>query len=666
MSILSIGVTGLNAAQLGLMTTQHNITNVSTDGFSRQRTIQATNIPVGTGSGFIGQGVNVSTIERQYNSFLVGQVNSAQTSVSELDTLYQQISQIDNMLADQSAGLSPALQEFFRGVQDVAANPSLLPSRQSMISSAEAMVSRFRSLDERLTNMYSGVNEQITSTVSSINTYSQQIAELNQRIVLARASGDQPPNDLLDQRDQLVAELNELIEVRTVTNTDGTFNVFFGRGQPLVLGNQVSTLVARPSSADLSRYTVAFQIGATVQEIPESIIDGGALSGLFRFRNEALEPAMNEMGRVAATIALTVNAQHSLGQDLLGQVTGDAAFEDELFTISAPRVVANTLNAGSGALSLNFISPPPSNGTNFFTNLSGHDYRLTFGAGSTFSITDLDTGTVVVPSTAVPATNVQFDGLTLDVSAAGAAGDTFLLQPTREVSRNMAMNSVIAGDPRLIAAALPVRTEAANTNSGSALVGNSAVAMGYSLANLPRTLTYSSAAGGTLSNFPNGTVSVTSAGVTTTYPITAPGDTVPYTSGATISFDGVSFSVSGTPVNGDQFTVSRNLSGTADSRNMLAIGKLQAQNTVAGGTATYQSAYARLVSDNGNLTREIKVTGEAQSALLKQAQDVRNALSGVNLDEEAANLIRYQQAFQASAKMIDIGSRLFDTILSIR
>lgn len=662
MGLIGVGVTALNAAQLGLMTAQHNISNSNTDGYSRQRTIQQSNVAVGTGAGFIGQGVSVSTITRQYSSFLSNQVNTAQSSVSELDSFLAQITQIDNMLADQSSGMSPALQDFFRGVQDVAANPALLPSRQSMISSAEALVSRFRSLDDRLSNMFSGVNEQIITTVSSINTYAQQVAEVNQRIVLARSSGDQPPNDLLDQRDQLITDLNKLIEVRTTTNSDGTYSVFFGRGQQLVVGNQASALVARPSAADNSRYVVAYQVGNTVQELPESILTGGSLTGLVRFRSEALDPAMNDLGRVATSLALTVNAQHALGQDLLGNVSGDAGFEDDFFAISTPKVTGNTLNTGSAAFSLDFITPPPNNGTNFYTDLTGHDYRLTFGAGGAYTVRDLSNNTNVL-TVAAPGTGTQtFDGLTLNVTTAGASGDSFIFQPTREVARNIAIEAAIAADPRLIAAATPVRTSAPTTNSGSATIGSSAVSTGYSLANLPLTLDYS---GGNLSGFPNGTVTVTSGGTTTNYTITAPTDTVPYTSGATINVDGISFVISGSPINGDEFAISRNTSGTSDGRNILAIGQLQAQGTSAGGTATFQAAYARLVSDNGNLTREIKVTSEAQTALLKQANDARDALSGVNLDEEAANLIRFQQAYQAAAKMIDIGGKLFDSILAI-
>ena len=664
--LFSVGLTGLRAAQLGLLTTEHNISNASTPGYSRQRIVQSTNSPILTGAGFVGQGTSVSTIERLYSQTLVNQVNAAQSNVGELDEYYTQIKQIVNMLADPNSGLSPALQDFFRGVQAVAANPASLSSRQAMISSAQSLTTRFQSMETRMNELYEGVGAEITTTVGSINSYAQQVAELNQRIILAQASGDLPANDLLDQRDQLVTELNELVEVSTRVDSDGSYSVFYGNGQQLVIGNQVTKLVAQASAEDLTRIVVAVDTPSGAQELPESLITGGSLAGLLKFRSETLDRATNDIGRVAASMALTLNAQHALGQDLLGQVSADAVFEDDFFELGSLRTAGNSLNTGSAALTLNFIAPPPNNGSNFYTDLTGHDYRLVFGAGGAYTVTDLEDNSTVL-TVAAPGTGTQqFDGLSLNITTAGAAGDSFLLQPTIDAARNITVNAVIAGDPRLIAAAMPVRTEVPSTNSGSAMIGSSVVSTGYVLTNLPRNLSYASAAGGTLANFPNGTVTVTSGGTTTSYTITAATDTVPYVSGATISFNGISFAISGTPLNGDQFSIARNLSGTADNRNMLAMGKLQTQNTVAGGAATYQSAYSRLVSDVGNKTREIQVTGEAQSALLKQSQNARDSLSGVNLDEEAANLLRYQQAYQASAKALDIGSKLFDVILALR
>lgn len=646
--IISIGISGIRAAQMGLMTTEHNITNASTPGYSRQRVIQTTNIPIATGSGFVGQGTNVSAIERMYSQTLVNQINTAQAKVSELDAYYAQIKQIDNMLADPNAGLSPALQDFFRGVQDVVANPSLLASRQSMISSAQALVARFQSMESRLTELYEGVGTQISTTVATINSYAQQIGELNQRIVLAQAATLAPANDLLDQRDHLMAELNKLVEVKATINSDGSYNVFFGTGQQLVVGPNVTELVAQASYADITRIVVGIKTGGAVQELPESLITGGELAGLVRFRSETLDRTSNDVGRLAATLALTMNAQHALGQDLLGQVSGEGSFANDLFTLAGPRTTANSLNTGGASLSASFVTPPPVSSTgNFYTNLTNSDYRLSYD-GANYTLTRLNdnqswsNASLAALSTAVGTS----EGFTLALGGAMNAGDSFTVMPTKFAARGIEVNASVAADPRLIAAAMPVRTSVDSANTGSATVTAGSVGVGYSLGALPVTVTYD-ALNGELTGFPGGPVAYNPAGTT-------------------VSFNGISFQISGTPLDGDEFVIARNNGAVSDSRNALALVQLQTQGTVAGGTANFQIAYSRLVSDAGNKTREIQVTGTAQSALLTQAKNAREALSGVNLDEEAANLLRYQQAYQASAKAIQIGTQLFDVILSIR
>lgn len=733
--IISIGISGLNAAQLGLQTTEHNIANASTPGFSRQRIQQSTQAPVLTGAGFVGQGTTVSTVERLYNGLLVNQVNTAQTSVSELESYYMQIKQIDNMLADPNSGLSPALQDFFTGVQQVSANPSSLSARQAMVSSAQALISRFHGLESRLSELDSSANEQITSTVSTINSYAQQIGNLNQRIVLAQAASTAPANDLLDQRDQLVGELNKLVQVKTNTNSDGTFNVFFGNGLQLVVGNQVNTLVAQASYADITRMAVGIQSAGSVQELPESMLTGGTLGGVLKFRSETLDKAANELGRVAATLAQTFNAQNGLGQDLLGQIVGDASFVGSFFSVSQPTVGANSLNTGSATVSASFVSPPPvagnytlsldgagttytltrqSDGTQWsaaslaaldaavpstegltlssaslaagqstlvrnatadtasaYTNLTNSNYRLEYD-GTNYTLTRLsdDTQWSNASLTTLSTTVAASEGFQISSVGAVAAGDSFLIYPTKDAARNISVNSTIAADPRLIAAAMPLRTGSATTNTGTAQISAGTTVPGFAATSLPAaglSLTYSSGTGtfSISAGFPAGTnVSVTAGGTTTIYPASGP---IPYSAtGTTLSFAGLSFTISGTPNNGDVFTLARNAAGVSDGRNALALAKLQTQNTTAGGTATYQSTYARLVGDVGNKSREIQVTGDAQQALLKQAQSARDSFSGVNLDEEAANLIRFQQAYQASAKMLDIGSKLFDVLLAIR
>ena len=662
--LINSAISGMQAAQLGLQTAEHNITNQGTAGYNRQRTVQATNTAMLTGSGFIGQGTHVATVSRMYDSFLYEQVNRAQTTSSQLDSYYSQIVQIDNMLADTSAGLSPALQSFFTGLQSVAANPSLTSSRQSMISSAQALVSRFQSLEDRFSQMYDGVNSQLTTQVATVNSYAQQIAELNQTIVVAQASINQPANDLLDQRDQLVSELNKLIKVSTTTNSDGTFNVFVGTGQQLVVGTQVSTLTAQPSSSDPARYVVALKNASSTQELPESLIAGGSIGGLLQFRSETLDTAANELGRVAVSLALTFNAQYSLGQDLIGQTNNDAAFISEFFTVPSPKVVANSLNpATSPTVTVSYITPPPYDG-NFYTNLTSSDYRLD-SDGTNLTLTRLSDNVSWSGNAAVIGGIAESQGFSISSSGAYVAGSSYIIQPTKDAARNIGVNSTIAADGRLIAAAAPIRTATGSANTGNAAISAGSVFTGYSTASITPalTLTYS---GGGLTGFPAAAfpVTVTVNGVATAgSPFSA--DPVTYTSGATVTFAGMSFQISGTPKDGDTFVVSKNTSGTSDNRNALLLGQLQTQSTMSGKTTNYQTAYAELVSDVGNKTRQLKVTGDAQGALLEQAQSARESLSGVNLDEEAANLIRYQQAYQASAKALQIGTTLFDALLGI-
>lgn len=729
--LYSIGITGMNAAQLGVVTTEHNISNATNAGYNRQRTQQGTNVSIATGAGFIGQGTHVTTIERMYSRFLSGQVNRAQTGVSEYDAYYAEIAQIDNMLADANSGISPALQEFFKAGQQVTANPASMSARQSMISSAETLVARFQGVEGRLNELAEGVNGQIGDVISNINSYSRQIAELNERIVVAESSVQQPANDLRDQRDQLVADLNKLVRVQVNEDSNGSYNIFVGTGQQLVVGTEVQEMKAIASAADITTIVVGLKTAnGTLQELPDGLITGGQLGGLLRFRSEALNPAFNQLGRMAASMALTFNAQHALGQDLLGQAAGQGNFQGNFFTISSPIVLSNANNTGTADIQASFINPPPINGhytldngvttagsytltrisdgqqwsgatlaalqaalpagegltvtgatvgagntvqlansaaqsANPYTNITDSDYSLNF-VGGNYTLTRLNDNTQWTAASlpALSAMMENSEGFSLNLAAgAVAAGDTFLIQPTRSISRNLAVNTTIANDPRLVAAGMPVRSNLGLANTGNAWIANTRTIAGYSptATALPFTLTYNS---GNLSGFPAGAnVTVTVGGTTTTYS----GGTIPYApaTGAQISINGIAFDLAGTPGNGDTFVIESNAGGTADGRNILALGKLQTQKTISGGKASYQDAYAQLVSDNGNLTRQVEVTGKAQQALFEQANSRREAMSGVNLDEEAANLIRYQQAYQASAKMLEIGSKLFETLLSL-
>ncbi|HAN55160.1 MAG TPA: flagellar hook-associated protein FlgK [Betaproteobacteria bacterium] len=641
-NILSIGQSALAAAQAGISTTGNNIANAATPGYSRQVVVQSAALPQNYGYGFLGQGAQIDTVKRIYNDFQAIQVRATQSTNSSQSTYATQMQQVDNMLADPSAGLSSALQDFFKGVQDLAANPASAPSRQAALSSGQSLATRFQGLNGQLTQMNQGVNSQIASSVGVINTYAQKIAQLNDAITLAQgAANGQPANDLLDQRDQLMMDLSKEINATVVKQDDGKYNVFIGNGQPLVIGNQTFALKTTVSPTDQGRTEVAYATNGNTVIMGENSLTGGNLGGLLAFRSQSLDPAQNALGRVAIGLASTFNAQHRLGQDLNGNMGGD------FFTVASPRVTASSANAGTGALTATISNA---------SALTASDYRLNFD-GTNYNLTRLTDG-VITQITTSPQT---VDGVSLSLAGTMVAGDSFLIRPTVDGAK--AFNVAIS-DTSLIAAAAPIRSAAISTNTGTGSISAGAVDAAY-LATppvLPTTLTYSTGTPDVLNVSPATSVTVTSGGTSTTY---AAGASVPYTAGATVSFGGVSFTLSGAPANGDAFTISSNTGGVGDNRNALLLGALQTSNTLASGTTTYQGGYSQLVSSVGNKTNELNVSSTASGNLLTSMVQAQQSVSGVNLDEEATNLLRYQQAYQAAGKVMQIASQLFNTLLTL-
>jgi flagellar hook-associated protein 1 FlgK len=648
MSTLSIGVTGLNAANVGLTTTSHNIANTSTPGYNRQVIVQSSNFSVLTGAGFIGQGTHVETVKRIYSQFLSNQVLSAQTGAAEMDSYLQQISQIDNILADNTSGLSTAMSAFFSGVQSVAANPASIPSRQSMLSTAQALVSRFQTLAQRVSEIREGVNSQITSEVSLISSYAGQIADINQRILLAQAgSQNQQPNDLLDQRDQLISDLNQQVRVTTVTQSDGTMNVFFGNGQPLVVGTDAFSLSAIAALDDPERMVVVDKMpGGTTIQVPESQITGGVLGGLIGFRATSLDSAQNALGRIAVALTQTFNDQHRLGQDLTGALGGD------FFSVSNPTTYSSSLNTGSGLLTGTFSSTAAA-------NLTTSDYRLSYD-GTAYTLTRMsDNQTWSGASAAAVATSAN-QGFDLALAGTANAGDSFKIEPTRSGASSIA---VVVNDTRNIAAAAPMRSAAAlaNTGTGTISAGSVINTTALPIVSGQYTLTYDAT-----NHWFAVTVPTTVGSPPVAPPAVANIAFNPATqSSVTATINGMSFTFAGAPAGGDVFTISANSNGVSDNRNAVALANLQTAQTMAGASTTYLGAYAQLVGEVGSKAREVKTVGASQTALAETAVAAQQEMSGVNLDEEAANLMRYQQAYQAAAKVIEISSKIFDSILAL-
>jgi flagellar hook-associated protein 1 FlgK len=539
-SILSIGQSALTAAQVGINTTGHNIANAATPGYNRQVVVQSAAQAQNFGFGFLGQGVDVTSVNRVYNEFLGNQVQSAQTTLSGLDSYYSQIQQIDSLLADPTIGLSAAIDGFFAGLQDVSSNPTSIPARETALSTAESLASSFQSLSGYFEDIERSLNGQIQASVSEINSLGAQIAQLNDAIGTAEGATGQPPNDLLDQRDQLLLELNKLVKV-TVVEQGSDYNVFIGNGQPLVVGTTASSLATVASSTNPEKTEVAFLASnGSLIPLTGSALTGGELGGLLDFRTESLEPAQNELGLVAIGLADTFNTLHQSGYGLDGS-TGNA-----FFTAGLPDVGEDSNNTGNAVIGAVISST---------SALTTSDYTLQYD-GANYTVTRLSDNTVTTFAS-FPQT---IDGVTLNLaSGAAAAGDSFLIRPTVNGASGF---GVAITDPAQLAAA------------------------------------------------------------------GAPG-------------------------------------AVGDNSNALLLTGLQTSQTLGNGTLTYQDAYAQMVSQIANKTSELAMSSSVASSILSEATLAMQSESGVNLDEEAANLLRYQQAYQAAGKLMQIASDLFDVLLSI-
>jgi flagellar hook-associated protein 1 FlgK len=640
-SMFFTGLSGLNAAQAALVTTGHNTANVNTAGYSRQTAQVASSGGIYSPSvGFFGSGVKVTDVTRSYDQYLASQLNQAQSLNQSLTTYYTQISQIDNLLANQTAGLAPQLQTLFTNVQAVANTPADPSARQQLISSSQALANQFRSMDQYLVSLNANVNDQVIGAVDQINTYAEQIASLNKQVaMLGNAMGGQAPNDLLDQRDQLVNELGKLVGTKLVVQDGGQYNVFIGNGQTLVLGDKATRLAAVSSSRDPSQTTIATvnAVGNAV-EVQESVLTGGSLGGLLQFRNETLSNAQNSLGRIAISLAETFNAQQKLGMDLNGELGED------FFSQASPGVISNSRNTGTLALTAAFSDA---------SQLTTSDYRLDVTAGPAYKLTRLsdNQNLSLAPGFpgAAPANTTTFDGVTLTfASGTAVAGDSFLIQPTRTGARDL---TVQISDPAKVAAASPIITGNTSGNQGSGAINAGSVDASYLAVAEPLgstgtvTLTYDSASN-VLSGFPDGS-------------------TLAYIPGGAITFNGIKVSISGAPANGDTFTIGKNTGGVSDGSNALLLGALQNKKTMGGSTASFSDAYGQLVSTVGNKARQVQIANTAQTSLSMQIRSAQQSVSGVNQDEETANLLMFQQMYQANAKVIQTASTMFDAVLGI-
>ncbi|MBE5223004.1 flagellar hook-associated protein FlgK [Pectobacterium aquaticum] len=557
-NLINTAMSGLKGAQAALSTVSNNISNQAVTGYSRQNTIIEQAISSSTSAGYMGNGVNVVSIDRQYNEFITNQLRSAQTTSSSVTAYYEQISKIDNLLASSTTSLSSTIQGFFSNLQNLTSNAGDSSTRQTVLGKAEGLVNQFKVTDKYLRDMDSGLNTQIQSTVGQINTYTDQIASLNNEITkLMGANSGTMPNDLLDQRDVLVDQLNKLVGVDVVIQDGTVYNVALKNGTNLVQAGTSNQLAAIGSSIDPTRLTIGYKDQTNdVITLNESTLTGGSLGGLLSFRSETLDGARNQLGQLALSFADAFNVQHQKGYDRDGVKGGD------FFSFGKAVALNDSKNSGNAVLTPSYTDTKDVQATNYSIKYDGTDWQVTrLSDNSKFTA-------AVTTAGAPPESSLNFDGIKMSITGTPAMNDSFLLKPVNDAIIDM---SVAISNPNKIAAASA---------------------------------------------------------------FDASGNSIPF-------------------------------GGVSDNTNAKALLALQNEKIV-GGKASVSGAYASLVGAIGNQTNTLKINNTSQQNVVKQLTAEQQSVSGVNLDEEYGDLMRYQQYYMANAQVIKTAQSIFDALLAAR
>ncbi|SFD92712.1 flagellar hook-associated protein 1 FlgK [Thiohalospira halophila DSM 15071] len=664
---LNIGTSGLLASQRALATISHNVSNVNTEGYSRQESIITSRNPTYTGAGFQGNGADVTNVRRMADEFLTKQLEMRTSEANYQESYHKYASRVDNLLADPEAGLDPAISSFFDANQGVADDPSAVSAREVLLSNGETLTERFQTMYRQLETLEEQVNTELSDGVQRANALGEEIAALNEQIatVQGSASGNKP-NDLLDQREKLIKDLSELVEVQTVEQDNQAVNVYIGKGQSLVSNFQAKPMEIIPNQYDSSRNEIGYRQADSVVNVTD-LIDGGKLGSVKDFRQEILDPAINSLGRVAYGMAENYNAQHRQGMNLNGELGGD------FFDIEKEPVKPNPDNS-AGAPTVQFEITDAS-------QLTDRDYRLVGTGGSGFRLLDDKTNEELASGIAA-GSDVTVDGVTFSVGAGSDnAGDSYLIQPTRAGGRTIEMAANM-DEAAKVAAASPVRVESSTDNRGDAQLSEAevyntnggAVGSGDGEAfstskqlNPPLEIRITGEISDTEYDIEIENLDTNNT-VTGTYDSTTGMDVIDHfetNNGDGYNDLGYDVRLSGDPGLGDTYSIEYNQGGVSDNSNMLQLANLQTDKTMLDGEADFQETYSSLVTDVGTRTAQAETGMDAKDKLLTQAREARESVSGVNLDEEAAEMMKFQQSYQAASRVISASQSMFDSLISI-
>lgn len=656
-ALMALGTRAMFANYAALQATSNNIANANTAGYSRQQVSLQTAGGQFTGAGFFGKGVDVATVTRAHDAFLTREAAASRSVAAGDETRSVQLQQLEKVFVSGEQGLGYAVGQMFNAFADVASKPQDISSRQVVLARTEELAARFRAASDQINTIQSGVTQDLKASVRTVNELTKQIASLNQKIASVQGYGH-TPNDLLDQRDELIGKLSDLLPVSAVAADDGSVSLFIGGGQKLVLGAIATELSTVPDRFDPSRLQLAVRDAGIDRELPAGLLTGGSISALQTFQNQDLVDARNQIGQLASAVTAQLNAQQALGLDLTNQAGG------AMLRVGSPRVLGSVDNTGTGTVGITVTNA---------AQLRASDYELTQVSAGNFTLRRLSDDHVFQPpelpalTPALLAAGVQVDGMTVSVTGAPGVGDRFLLQPLATAANEMTR---ALDDPRGIAAASPVNASVGLDNTGT--VGVDALSLLTPLSAPAPNLLFrfdvdptTKATSYAYSTDGGATYSTPAQPLTANQPITWPiGSATPEWS----------LSLRGTPATGDLVRVEPTLIAASNNGNANALLALRDRRFVGeevdnqtGGVAfqasTFSDAYAGMLSTFGVRVQSAKALATQSAAMAEESRTLASNTSGVNLDEEAARLIQYQQSYQAAAKMLQVAQSVFDTLL---
>lgn len=663
-ALMSIGMRAMFANYSSMQTTGHNIANAQTPGYSRQTVQLQTSGGQSTGAGFFGKGVDVVTVQRASDAFLETQSQTA-ASMAAMDTARSDnLQQLETVFPPGDNGMGAAVGQFMNSFVDLANSPSDSSARQVILSDAAEVADRFATAGAQLDRLQSGVNSDLRNSVAQVNQMAAQVAKLNGDIAALRGTSS-APNDLLDQRDQLIKQIGNLVKVSTVAANDGSMGVFIAGGQRLVLGAEAQSLAVTPDPANTARSVISISDSGILHELSTDLLVGGSISGLLKYQNEDLVAARNQLGQMAASVSARVNQIQGFGIDM-GSPPGAG---DPIFAVGSPTAIPNTHNARNASggfastVSLKVVDgtqlkasdyeleADPATAGNYIVTRGSDGVKFSMAPnGSDWSYTRLSDGAAMGDS---------MDGFQISFNGAPGGTDRFELQPVGRAATGMTR---VLDNPAGIAAASPMTAVMGVANKGTATVAGLSVVDTSNVPSTTAAINFTDANGGYSYTLTDASGNVTSSGTGT------------WTAGQPIAMNGFELNLDGVPASGDTLTVSKTAHPESNNGNALAIVGLRDESFVGrdkqidgsladGETAT--DAYASTLANVGVRVQSAKTASTISTATSQQADAAVADKSGVNLDEEAGRLIQFQQGYQAAAKVLQVAQAIFDTLLQM-